>query len=227
VSVQVHHLRKEYAQPRGARRTILDIPQLTLSAGDQVALTGPSGAGKSTLLHLLAGTLLPEAGSLIHDWDGTPVDFCTLTESARDRYRGRYIGCVFQGHHLLPALSARDNVLLGLQVTGRVVDAAWADHLLDRVGLREQLHHRPHQLSAGQSLRVACARALAARPALLLIDEPTATLDIRSAGVVLESLLGLASEIHAGVLVITHDAEVAKRIGTVVELETINQVRPC
>jgi ABC-type lipoprotein export system ATPase subunit len=227
VSVQVCNLRKEYAQPRGLRRTILDIPHFTISAGEHVALTGPSGAGKSTLLHLLAGTLLPEAGSVIHDWQGTAVNFSTLSEAGRDRYRGRCIGCVFQGHHLMPALSARENVLLGLQVTGRLADAAWAEHLLDSVGLRDYLHHRPHQLSAGQCLRVSCARALAARPPLLLVDEPTATLDSTSATQVLECLLTLAQELRAGVLVITHDPLVAKRIGHVVELGSINRVRPC
>jgi ABC-type lipoprotein export system ATPase subunit len=225
--VRVEGLRKEYAAPGGGRQAILDIPELRLLSGERVALTGPSGAGKSTLLHLLAGTLLPDAGVVAHDWDGTEVALSRLPEARRDRYRGRWIGCVFQGNHLLPALSARDNVLLGLAVTGRKVDAAWAEHLLQSVGLRERMRHLPSQLSPGQRLRVACARALAARPALLLIDEPTAALDAASATQVVDVLLSLAEEIRACVLVITHDPQVAARVGRTLPLGTINRAQPC
>jgi len=227
MTVRVHELQKNYADPRGLTRTIIAIPTFTINADERIALSGPSGIGKSTLLHLLAGTLLPDAGSVTHDWEGQRVDFSALSEAGRDRYRGRFIGCVFQGHHLLPSLSARDNVLLGLSVTGRRVDHAWAEHLLQELGLRDHTRHLPQQLSAGQRLRVACARALAARPALLLIDEPTAALDRAMAAQVIDVILALAHDIRAGVLVITHDPEMAARIGTTLSFTAINRASPC
>jgi len=227
MSVVLRGIRKSYPDSSGALVPVLNLIDLLIGSAERIALTGPSGAGKSTLLHLIAGTVLPDAGTVLHDWAGASCSMSTSREAVRDQYRGRHLGCVFQGNHLLAALSARENVLLGLTVTGRPSDPAWATELLTAVGLGQRLDHKPAQLSPGQRLRVACARALVGRPALLLIDEPTASLDALSATQVLELLLGLAAELHAAVVVITHDPAVAARVGRDVPLHSINRCVPC
>jgi len=144
-----------------------------------------------------------------------------------DRYLGRHIGCVFQGSHLLAGLNARDNVLLALTVTGRVPNRRWADELLDALGLAQRAQHLPHQLSPGQRVRVACARALVGCPQLLLVDEPTAALDAASAGLLLDVLLPLATQLRACVLMITHDAAVVARVGRELPLATLQRCQSC
>jgi len=229
MSVALTAIRKSYAAPDApqTRRLVLDLPTLRLDPGEQVALTGPSGAGKSTLLHIIAGTLAPDAGTVVHDWDGRDFPMTSSSPGACDRYRGRHIGCVFQGSHLLAGLNARDNVLLALTVTGRDPDRRWADELLDALGLAQRASHLPHQLSPGQRVRVACARALVGRPQLLLVDEPTAALDRASAGLLLELLLPLAARLRACVLVITHDAAVVARVGRELPLMSLQRGQAC
>ena len=151
------------------------------------------------------------------------VDICELPESARDAFRGRYIGYVFQTHHLLPGFTALENVLLGMSFTGRSADRAWAAHLLEEVGLSDRLHYRPGKLSVGQQQRVAVARALANKPALVLADEPTGALDPRTAQGVLDLIRQLCAEASAALLMVTHDSGIAGQLPRMVDLADINR----
>ena len=152
------------------------------------------------------------------------VDIVELSESARDTFRGRYIGYVFQTHHLLAGFTALENVLLGMSFTGRAEDRHWATHLLEEVGLADRLHYRPAKLSLGQQQRVAVARALANKPALVLADEPTGSLDPKNAQQVLNLIRQLCAEASAGLLMVTHDRSIASQLPRMVALEEINFV---
>jgi len=222
MSLELRQLRKDYVAPDGARLAVIDVPGLSLSAGEQVAMTGSSGSGKTTLLHLIAGILSPDSGSIQFDVKGERIDLARLSESQRDAFRGRHVGYIFQTHHLLPGFTATENVLLGMSFTGRPADASWAKHLLDEVGLSDRLHYKPAKLSVGQQQRVAVARALANRPALVLADEPTGALDAASAQQVLELIRKLCAEVGASLLLVTHDKEIAGKFERVVSLKDIN-----
>ncbi len=198
---------------------VLDVPTLELAAGEQVALVGGSGSGKTTLLHCLAGIVQPDAGQVTIK----ETDIATMPEAARDAFRGRHIGYVFQMHHLLPGLTARENVLLGMSFSGARPDVKRADKLLSDVGLADRLDYRPGRLSVGQQQRVAVARALANRPALLLADEPTGSLDAASAAVVIGLLRDLSAEAGATLVVVTHDAAVARALPRTLNLADINR----
>jgi putative ABC transport system ATP-binding protein len=150
------------------------------------------------------------------------VDLTELSESRRDAFRGRYVGYVFQTHHLLPGFTALENVLLGMSFTGRPADRAWAVHLLEEVGLADRLHYRPGKLSLGQQQRVAVARALANKPALVLADEPTGSLDPATAQQVLGLVRRLCTEAGAALLMVTHDRSLAAQLPRTVDLADIN-----
>ncbi|MGF1633156.1 MAG: ABC transporter ATP-binding protein [Phycisphaerae bacterium] len=212
---------KRYPSPDGPPLTVLNVPQFELADAHQVALVGTSGGGKSTLLHVIAGIIRPDAGRVLHD--GT--DTAALSEHARDVFRGRNLGYVFQTHHLLPGFTSLENVLLGMSFTGRRPDRAWAEHLLDAVGLADRLHHAPGKLSLGQQQRVAVARALANRPKRVLADEPTGSLDAANAVAVLRLMKSLCAEAGAALLLVTHDRAVATQFDTVVRLEDINRTQ--
>src|SRR5271170_2196457 len=186
------NLAKRYVAPDGSIVPVIDIANFFLGEGEQVALIGSSGSGKTTLLHLIAGILAPDSGNILYgsEPDGR-VDITKLTEAQRDIFRGAYIGYIFQTHHLLPGLTAMENVLLGMSFTGRPADHEWARHLLKEVGLSERLNYRPARLSVGQQQRVAVARAMANRPKLVLADEPTGALDAVSARQTLDLILRL------------------------------------
>jgi putative ABC transport system ATP-binding protein len=147
----------------------------------------------------------------------------SLPESERDHFRGQHIGYIFQTHHLLPGLTAAENVLLGMSFTGRAADRPWAEHLLEEVGLKERLNYRPGKLSLGQQQRVAVARALANRPQLVLADEPTGSLDAKAAQVTLDLVRALCAESQAALLLVTHDLGIAGQMGKRVELAEINR----
>lgn len=179
---------------------VVDLPELTIEAGDQLGLQGASGTGKTTLLHLIAGILRPDSGSI---WlAGQPLG--ELREAQLDRLRATHIGCIFQSFNLLQGFSCLENLLLGMAF-GPGADRAWAAQLLERVGLAEHAHHRPAQLSTGQQQRVAVARALANRPKLVLADEPTASLDPANAEAALHLIRELCRENHAALLLVSHD----------------------
>jgi putative ABC transport system ATP-binding protein len=224
--IQLRNLSKRYVAPDGSAVPVIDVAAFDLAEGEQVALVGSSGSGKSTLLHLMAGILLPDQGSIRFDIDGQAVDLVRLSESHRDVFRGRHIGCIFQTHHLLPGFSALENVLLGMSFTGRRADPGWARHLLDEVGLSDRLHYKPAALSVGQQQRVAVARALANRPRLVLADEPTGALDSANAQAVLSLIRTLCDEAKAALVMVTHDAALAGQLPRIVPLAEINAAAP-
>jgi putative ABC transport system ATP-binding protein len=169
------------------------------------AIMGPSGSGKSTLMHILAGLDRPTTGTVTLDGDEiTGLDDADLTRLRRDK-----LGFVFQFFNLIPVLTAEENVLLPLSIAGRKPDADWFDRLIDTVGLRDRLTHRPAELSGGQQQRVAVARALVSRPAVVFADEPTGNLDSKSSEEVLQLLRQSVDELGQSVVMVTHDPEAA------------------
>lgn len=189
----------------------LDAVDLTVNAGEAVAIMGPSGSGKSTLLNLVAGLDRPTSGHV--EVAGTVLN--RLSESALSRFRRQHVGIVFQFFHLLDDLSARDNVLLPARLGGTPPRAARAraDELLETLGLTTRAHAFPQQLSGGERQRVAVARALINRPALLLADEPTGAVDTKAGAQIIDLLRDLNSTGQTVVLV-THDPEVAQHCAT-------------
>jgi len=225
MSLELLELKKTYTGPDGSVVRVVDVSQFAMAAGEQVALVGTSGGGKTTLLHLIAGILAPDSGHIYFEpAGGTRQDIPALSEAQRDVFRGRYMGYIFQTHHLLGGFTALENVLLGMSFTGRRHDRAWAEHLLKEVGLGDRLHYRPSKLSVGQQQRVAVARALANRPSLVLADEPTGALDAINAQAVLELVQRLCGEVNAALLMVTHDANVAKRLPRTVSLGELNRM---
>ena len=194
--------------PSGDRQlTILDDVDLSIAKSELVAILGPSGSGKSTLLGLMAGLDRPSSGQVL--FDGVPIESQSEDELALLR-RGR-IGFVFQSFQLLGNLTALENVLLPLELTGFSDARARASEVLDEVGLAERAHHYPSQLSGGEQQRVAVARAFAPRPELLLADEPTGNLDSETGTRVLELLLAMRERHGTTLVLVTHDAQVAAR----------------
>jgi len=184
--------------------TAVEVPEWRAAAGDAWLLAGPSGSGKSTLLHILAGLTRPTVGSVTVN--GT--DLTALPESARDRWRGRNVGLVPQRLHLVGALDVRDNLRLAQTLAGLRVDDDRVTALLEAVGVIELSRRLPSHLSQGQAQRVAIARSVINRPALVLADEPTANLDDAHAAQALELLRGQAIEARATLVVASHDARV-------------------
>jgi len=200
--------------------TILDDINLQIRAGESVAILGASGSGKSTLLGLLAGLDQASVGTV--RLFGT--DLGTLDEDGRAQLRARRLGFVFQGFHLLPHLSALENVLLPLELAAADGAAlrgaqALASEMLARVGLGERLHHYPPTLSGGEQQRVALARAFVAHPALLLADEPTGSLDAVTGETVADLLFALNREAGSTLVLVTHDGRLAQRCGRRITLE--------
>jgi ABC-type lipoprotein export system ATPase subunit len=214
----ISQLRKSYVGPGGTRTVVLDVPQLELAAGAQVALRGASGTGKTTLLHLIAGILVPDTGKI--SIDGT--DMAILSESQRDRLRAQKLGYIFQTFNLLQGYSALENVMLGMAF-GPGADRAHARELLERVGLGDRLRHYPRQLSTGQQQRVAVARALANRPKLVLADEPTGNLDRAHAHVALALIREVCRENGAALLLVSHDEVTLAEFETVIDLASLNR----
>jgi putative ABC transport system ATP-binding protein len=191
----------------GRTLRVVDGVDLEIGSGESVAILGPSGSGKSTLLGLMAGLDRPTAGEV---WlRGEPLH--TLDEDRLALLRRTAVGFVFQAFQLLSQLTARENVLLPLELAGTGAPEAAADALLDAVGLAGRAHHYPSQLSGGEQQRVAVARAFAARPALLLADEPTGNLDGETGGRVLDVLGEMQASRGTTLVLVTHDPEVARR----------------
>ena len=206
---------KSYPQGRD-RLTVLRGVDLTVASGERVAVVGRSGSGKSTLLHLLAGLSDPDEGAVnVHGQRLTGA-----SAAARARIRNASMGFVYQFHHLLPEFTAVENVAMPLLVGGVAPAPALdrAQALLRQVDVVDRDAHRPHQLSGGERQRVAVARALAARPAVVLADEPTGSLDAANAEGVLEVMMGASATDSAALVVVTHDEAIAKRMDRVVML---------
>jgi lipoprotein-releasing system ATP-binding protein len=206
----------EYRGGDGMILRVLDEVAIEVQRGEMVAIVGESGAGKSTLLHVLGALDRPTAGRV--RLDGQAVE--TLSEEAVDGLRNRTVGFVFQFHHLLREFSAIENVMMPLRISGMEEAKARerAAGLLTRVGLGERLHHRPAAMSGGEQQRTAVARALAARPAVLLADEPSGNLDRYNAERLHDLFAELAREQSLGLVVVTHNQSLAARADRVLSL---------
>lgn len=184
--------------------TVLREINLEIAAGEKVFLCGPSGAGKTTLLYTLAGLETPQEGKVIID--GT--DLYGLSRAAQSRFRNQRIGYIFQNYHLLPELTALENVMVPGAISGKN-HKEQAMQALTRVGLTERADHLPAELSGGEQQRVAIARAIVNEPDILFADEPTGNLDSKNSEAILELLLQLVKEKHTTLIVVTHDAALA------------------
>jgi len=212
--LQAENLCKQVSSPEGSL-TIVDEVSLDILAGESVAVTGPSGAGKSTLLALLAGLDVPTRGRVLLEGH----DLTQLDEDGRARLRAQRVGFVFQSFHLIPALTALENVMLPLELAGRGDARRAAAETLSRVGLRERTGHYPRQLSGGEQQRVALARAFVTQPAVLFADEPTGNLDTVTGARVGELLFELNANAHTTLVLVTHDRELAARCARMVQME--------
>jgi putative ABC transport system ATP-binding protein len=200
--------------------TILHPLNYSIAPGQFVAIVGPSGSGKSTLLGLLAGLDAPSTGQIIID--GT--DITTLGEDALARLRGEKIGFVFQFFHLVPSLTAVENISVPMEIAGRRDAMARARQLIGEVGLADRAHHYPSQLSGGEQQRIAIARALANAPPIVLADEPTGNLDSGTGRIILDLLLNVRRTRGATLVLVTHDAELAALADTRLTLRDGRQV---
>jgi putative ABC transport system ATP-binding protein len=212
--LKAENLSKQVSSPEGELTIVSDV-SLDIGSGESVAVVGASGAGKSTLLALLAGLDLPTSGKV---WlAGT--DITQLDEDGRARLRAQRVGFVFQSFHLVPALTALENVMLPLELAGRPDARRTATETLDRVGLRERTGHYPRQLSGGEQQRVAIARAFVTQPAVLFADEPTGNLDTITGGRIGQLLFELNANSHTTLILVTHDRELASRCGRALHME--------
>ncbi|WP_424177049.1 ABC transporter ATP-binding protein [Yoonia sp. TsM2_T14_4] len=202
----VDTLTKTYTTADGPFPVLRGV-SLTLEAGESLALTGESGSGKSTLLHLIGGLDRADAGRIMLDGQ----DIASLDDAGRAALRRGTVGVVFQQFNLIPSLKIADNIAFQARLAGRH-DAAWCATLADRMGLTDHLRKYPEQLSGGQQQRVAIARTLAARPKLVLADEPTGNLDETTAATVMDLMLALVVETGAGLLMVTHSLGLAARL---------------
>lgn len=213
VAARAIDLHKVYGSGSAEVRA-LDGVTVDLRQGEFTAIMGPSGSGKSTLMHCLAALDTPSAGQvLIGDTDLSRLRDKALTALRRER-----IGFVFQAFNLIPTLTARENILLPLSLAGRKPDGTWFDTVVDTVGLRDRLGHRPAEMSGGQQQRVACARALVSKPSIVFADEPTGNLDSTSGAEVLSFLRRSVDEFDQTIVMVTHDAVAASYCDRVVFL---------
>ena len=198
----------------GRRVTILDDVSLSIPPKQMVAVMGPSGSGKSTLLGLIAGLDRPTEGTIVLDG----IDITTLSESRMAKFRRMKIGYIFQSFHLIPTLTALENVLVPLELVGDAAAKDLAVELLHAVGLQDRVHHYPVQLSGGEQQRVAVARAFACRPPILLADEPTGNLDSQTGRHVMDLLLSLHRDYGTTLVLVTHDKAIASLMHRVIAL---------
>ncbi|MGP8199341.1 MAG: ABC transporter ATP-binding protein [Limisphaerales bacterium] len=210
-----HNLHKAYVMG-GRNLEVLRGIDLTVQRGEFVALRGASGAGKSTLLHLLGGLDLPNQGEILFDG----INLRQLAPGALAQLRNRRVGFIFQAYHLLPELSAIENIMLPARMARQSLAGAEARarELLDRVGLAKRAAHRPYELSGGEQQRVAIARSLVNQPDLILADEPTGNLDSHTGEEIIQLLHDLLAERQATLVIATHDAKIAARAPRVMEL---------
>jgi putative ABC transport system ATP-binding protein len=197
-------LTKVYGQGEAEVRA-LDGVSVGFTRSRMTAIMGPSGSGKSTLMHCMAALDKPTAGRIVIDG----VEIAGLGDKALTKLRRERLGFVFQSFNLVPTLSARENITLPLDIAGRKVDEAWFDTVIDTVGLRDRLSHRPSELSGGQQQRVACARALVSRPVIVFADEPTGNLDSQASAEILGFLRRSVDEYRQSIVLVTHDPTAA------------------
>ncbi len=213
VAASAVDLTKVYGKDDAEVRALAGVT-IDMYAGEFTAVMGPSGSGKSTLMHCMAALDTPTSGSVsVGDTELASLKDKALTELRRDR-----VGFVFQAFNLVPTLTAEENIVLPLSIAGRTPDADWFDTVIDTVGLRDRLGHRPHEMSGGQQQRVACARALVSRPSIVFADEPTGNLDSTSSAEVLGFLRRSVTEFGQTVVMVTHDPIAASYTDRVVFL---------
>lgn len=217
--IELKQISKSYPQPDSdSELVILKNIQLKIEALETVAIVGPSGSGKSTLLNIIGTLDAPTHGDVIFD----EQNISHLSQKALSEFRNQSIGFVFQQHHLLPQYTVLENVLLPTFVKKSVNPndlRIRAEQLLERVGLAKRLYHRPGQLSGGECQRTAVVRALINKPKLLLADEPTGSLDTRTADEITRLLLDMNHEEEVTLMVVTHSSELAKKMNHVFELK--------
>jgi putative ABC transport system ATP-binding protein len=220
VVLEARHVTKQVSSPDGTL-TIVDDVSFTVPRGESVAIVGASGAGKSTLLAILAGLDTPSSGAVFLDGR----ELTALDEDGRAAARARHVGFVFQSFHLMPSLTALENVLLPLELAGEPGAAPIARAALGQVGLDARIAHYPRQLSGGEQQRVAIARAFVGRPDVLFADEPTGNLDTITGARVAELLFDLNRAAGTTLVLVTHERELARRCNRVLELDAGRLVR--
>ncbi len=194
--------------------TSFDFPDIEVGEQEEWLLIGPSGSGKTTLLNLIAGFLAPENGTV--SIDGT--DFTSLSSAARDKFRGRVMGMVFQSSHFIASLTVEQNLLLAQSLSGKKKSKQQARELLQRLGIGDKNKRKPHQLSVGEQQRASIARALVTKPKLILADEPTSALDDQNCDEVVNLLREQAKESGASLLIVTHDNRLKDLVEKRIEL---------
>jgi len=211
--LEVKNITKEVNSPEGALTIVKDV-NLSIEPGELVSLVGPSGSGKTTLLAIMAGLDLPSAGSITL----LGSEITLLDEDQRAQIRGRDVGFVFQSFHLMPKLSALDNVMLPLEISGIEEAQSKAKEALISVGLEKRAQHFPTQLSGGEKQRVAIARAMVNKPKILFADEPTGNLDTKSSTAITDLLFSVNELMQTTLVLVTHDLGLAEKCSKVYEL---------
>ena len=212
--LETKSLRKHYGSGETEVRA-LDGVDLQVEKGEFVAVVGTSGSGKSTLLHMLGGLDRPTSGSVTVDGK----DIFSLKDEALTIFRRRKIGFVFQNYNLVPVLSVYENIVLPIQLDGQKPDGPYVDQIIETLGLEKKLRNLPNNLSGGQQQRVAIARALAAKPAIILADEPTGNLDSRTSQDVMALLKITSEKFTQTIVMITHNEEIAQTADRVIHIE--------
>ncbi len=212
--LEARQISKIVASPEGPLTILADV-SLAVRAGESLAIVGASGAGKSTLLALLAGLDTPSSGKVLIAGE----DLTALDEDGRARVRGQHVGFVFQSFHLIPSLTAIENVMLPLELVGSANARGVAAEALSQVGLGARMPHYPKQLSGGEQQRVAIARAFVTHPQVLFADEPTGNLDSATGARICDLLFELNRSTGSTLVLVTHDRELARRCGRMLELD--------
>ena len=217
VVLEATNLCKSYDEGGGSRLDVLKDINITIKAGEKVAIVGASGSGKSTLLHLLGGLDTPTSGEVFID----EKNLGDMTENQRCRLRNNYLGFIYQFHHLLAEFTAQENVAMPALIRGTRPSQALskANMLLDKVGMTRRVNHKPSELSGGERQRAAIARAVINEPRCICADEPTGNLDRATANQVVQVLMRLNNEFGTSLIVVTHDMELAKKMDTIYTIE--------
>lgn len=214
VILETKDLKKQYGTGDTAVHALAGV-NLSVENGEFVAIVGTSGSGKSTLLHMLGGLDRATSGKVYVDGK----DIFSLKDEELTIFRRRKIGFVFQAFNLVPVLSVYENIVLPLQLDGRTIDETYLNQIVEALGLQEKLQALPNQLSGGQQQRVAIARALAAKPAIILADEPTGNLDSRTSQDVMGLLKTTSSKFSQTIVMITHNGEIAQLADRIIRIE--------